>query len=85
MKDPVLFQGEIITKLRKYIEEIKKKSSRTIEPLSTKLGTKHPRMKVIQVCSNEGPRPFQMEIITKKRKYIDEIKKFSSPEARGQT
>ena len=41
-----------ITKLRKYIEEIKI-SSRTTEPLSTKLGTKHPRMKGIQVCSNE--------------------------------
>ena len=32
--------------------------SRTIEPISTKLGTKHPWVKGIQVCSNEGPRPF---------------------------
>ena len=32
--------------------------SRTTEPISTKLGTKHPWMKGIQVYSNEGPRPF---------------------------
>ena len=27
-------------------------------PISTKLGTKHPCLMGIQVCSNEGPRPF---------------------------
>ena len=32
--------------------------SRTTGPISTKLGTKHPRVKGIQVCSNEGPHPF---------------------------
>ena len=32
--------------------------SRTTEPISTKLGTKHPWVKGIQVCSNEGPYPF---------------------------
>ena len=32
--------------------------SRTTGPISTKLGTKHPWMKWIQVCSNEGPCPF---------------------------
>ena len=42
MKGPALFQGEIILKKRKYIEEIKKIFSRTTEPISTKLGTKHP-------------------------------------------
>ena len=26
--------------------------------MSTKLGTKHPWVKGIQVCSNEGPHPF---------------------------
>ena len=31
---------------------------RTNEPISTKLGTKHPWVKGTQVCSNEGPRPF---------------------------
>ena len=31
-------------------------SSSPLEP--TKLGTKHPWVKGIQVCSNEGPRPF---------------------------
>ena len=32
--------------------------SRTFGPISTKLGTKHPYVKGIQVSSNEGPRPF---------------------------
>ena len=32
--------------------------SRTTEPISNKLGIKHPRVKGIQVCSNEGPCPF---------------------------
>ena len=32
--------------------------SRTTEPISTKLGTKHPWVKGIQVCSNERPHPF---------------------------
>ena len=31
--------------------------SRTTQVISTKLGTKHPWVKGIQVCSNEGPRP----------------------------
>ena len=39
--------------------------SRTTEPISTKLGTKHPWVKGIQVYSNEGPALFQGEIITK--------------------
>ena len=32
--------------------------SRTTGPISTKLGTMHPWVKEIQVCSNEEPRPF---------------------------
>ena len=32
--------------------------SRITEPISTKLGTKHPWVKRNQVCSNEGPCPF---------------------------
>ena len=32
--------------------------SRTTGPISTKLGTKHPLMMGIQVCSNKGPRLF---------------------------
>ena len=32
--------------------------SRTTEPISTKHGTKHPLVKGIQVCSNEGLHPF---------------------------
>ena len=59
MKDPTLFQGEIITKKQKYIDKIKKiLFSRTIEPITIKLGTKHPWVKWIQVCSKEGPHPF---------------------------
>ena len=33
--------------------------SRSTESISSKLGTKHPWVQAIQVCSNEGPRPFQ--------------------------
>ena len=31
---------------------------RTTEPISTKLGTKHPWMNGFQICSNEGPSSF---------------------------
>ena len=37
----------------------RKLSSSSPEPLDQfQLGTKHPFVKGIQVCSNEGPRPF---------------------------
>ena len=39
--------------------------SRTTEPISTKLDTKHPWIKGIQVCSNEGLILFQGQIIMK--------------------
>ena len=53
---PAIFLGEIITKKRKYIGEIKKKFfSSTAGPISTKLDTMHPWMKGTQVCSNEEP------------------------------
>ena len=42
-------------KWRKYIDKIVFK---TTEPIPTKLGTKHPQMKGIQVYSIEEPRPF---------------------------
>ena len=59
MKGPALFQGGIIKKYRKYIEEMKKIFFfRTTGPISTKLVTKHSWVKGIQVCSNEGPSPF---------------------------
>ena len=38
--------------------------SRTTEPILTKLGTMHPWVKGIEVCSNRGPCLFQGEIIT---------------------
>ena len=33
---------------------------RTTGPISTNLGTKHPWVNVIHICSNEVPRPFLM-------------------------
>ena len=80
IKGPAFFQGEIIKKMRKYINKILKST----KSISNKLGTKHPWVKGISLCSNEGPTLFLREIITKKRKYIDEIKKSSSPEPLGQ-
>ena len=53
---PTLFQGEIIAKIHCQIYKIF--FSRTAGPISTKLGTNRLLVKGIQVCSNEGPRPF---------------------------
>ena len=59
MKGPALFQGEIITQIVKiHWWNLKIFFSRTTVLILTKLGTKHPWVKGIQVCSNEGPRPF---------------------------
>ena len=55
MKGLAFFQGERIRKLLKYIDEIKKFFSRTTEPISNKLGTKHLWVKGIQVSSDEEP------------------------------
>ena len=58
MKGHALYQGEIITNYRKYIDEIKKIFfSRTTELISTKLGTKHSWVKGTHFCSNEGSHP----------------------------
>ena len=55
MEGPALLQREIITKKRKYIDEIEKLSSpEPLGQISTKLGTKHPWVKGIKVYSNEG-------------------------------
>ena len=76
MKGPVFFQGEIITKWWKYIDEIKKIFfSRTTDPISTKLGTKHPwgrRFKFVQI---KGPVLFQEEIITNSENTLTKLKK----------
>ena len=54
MKGHALLQEEIIIKKQKYIDEIKENLfSRTTEPISTNLGTKHPWVRGIQVSSNE--------------------------------
>ena len=50
--------------------------SRTRGQISTKLSINHPWLK--------GSTLFQMEIITKLQKYIDEFKKSSLPEPLGQ-
>ena len=56
MKGHALFQGEIIIKKGKFIDEILKIFfSRTTGRISTKLGTKYPWVIRTQVCSNEGP------------------------------
>ena len=48
--------------------------SRTTELVSTKLGTKHSFVKGIQVCSNEGQRPFlRRDNYEIAKIYIDEI------------
>ena len=81
MKDPTHFQGRLLQNQQKYIDKIKKISSP--EPLSqfqpNLAQSMHPWVR-IQICSNEGPRPFprgdNYEIV----KYIYEIKKSSSPE-----
>ena len=53
--------------------------SRTTGLISTKLGTKHPWVMEIQVCSNEGPHPFprgdNYEIA---KKHFPSLKIFSS-------
>ena len=48
--------------------------SRTTGPISTKLCTKHPWGKLIQVCSNEGQPLLQGEIKIKHQKYTDKFK-----------
>ena len=63
MKGLALFQGKIIMKEWKYIDQIKKNFfSRTTESISTKLGTKHPWVMRDQISSNEGPHIFLREI-----------------------
>ena len=71
MKDHTLFQGEISVKLRViHWQNLKIFFSRTTGSISTKLCTKQPWVKGIQVCSNEGPCFFQVDIVMNVRKYI---------------
>ena len=59
VKGPSLFQGEIITQIAKiHWRNLKIFFSRTTGSISTKLDTKHPWVKEIQVCSNAGSCPF---------------------------
>ena len=74
MKGHILFQGEIILKNSKINwRNGKIFFSRSTGPISTKLDTKHPLVLGIHISSNEETHPFPWEIITKKRKYTDEI------------
>ena len=52
--------------------------SRTTEPISTKIGTKNPWVKGIQVCSNEEPCPSPRGDNNEIAKYMDERKSSSS-------
>ena len=55
MKNHALFQGEIKKKRVKiYLRNLKIPFSRTTWPISTKLDTKHPLVKGIQLSENEG-------------------------------
>ena len=61
MKGQPFSKGEIITKWQQYIvtvENLKIFNSITTGPISTKLGKKHPWIKGIQLCQNEGPHTF---------------------------
>ena len=53
MKDPILFQGEIIYKIAKILWRNLKIISKTTGPISTKPATMHPWTKGIEICSNE--------------------------------
>jgi hypothetical protein len=44
--------------MKKYSENFKI-FSRTCQPISIKLGTNHPWVKGIQVCTNKGPGPLK--------------------------
>ena len=57
MKGYTFFQGEIITKLQKDIDEFKNSSVRTHGQFSIKLGTNYPWVKCILIYSNEGAPP----------------------------
>ena len=48
-------RGDNYKNNEKTLTKLKIFFSRTTEPISTKLGTKHPWVKGIQVCSNEEP------------------------------
>ena len=60
MKGLTHFQGEIMKKkIKNTWTELKNHLFLQNElEISTKLGTKHPWVKRVQVCSNERPRPF---------------------------
>ena len=59
MKDPTIFQGEIIIKLQKIHGHILKIfHSRNSVLISTKLGTNYSSVNENAVDSNEGPHPF---------------------------
>ena len=85
IKGPAFFQGEIIMKEQKYIDEIKKSSPP--EPLvefQPNLAQSILGWRGFKFIQMKDPALFQGEIITKEQKYIDEIKKSSSPEALSQ-
>ena len=80
MKGHVLFQGDIITKQQKYNNKILENFSIATGPISTKLGTKNPWVKEIQVNSNGGTRPLQRGDNYEIAKILTKFKNSASPE-----
>ena len=54
-------KGDNYQKAKIHSRNLKIFFSRITGQISTELGTKHPRVKGTQVCSNEGPLPFPRE------------------------
>ena len=74
MKGSALFQGEIITKLRKYIDKFKKKSSPQLEEQFQQNFTQIIfGWREFKFAEMKGLALFKGEIITKLRKYIDKF------------
>ena len=81
---PSLYKTEMISPFRFHSLSLTPFFSRTTEQISNKLGTKHPWVLGIQVCSNEEFRLFPRGDNYKKRKYYADLKKSFSPEPLGQ-
>ena len=67
-----------------HLSDFKHLFSQNTTQISTKLGTKQPWVKRIQVCLNEGPPIFQRRDNNKIAKIHSKFKKSSSPEPKGQ-
>ena len=71
---PVFFQGRILTNVAKIHFQNLKVIPRTTGSISIKLCSKDSRERTFTFVQIEGPSHFQVNITTKQRKYLDEIK-----------